>query len=65
MVTLSFSSVTPKVYNGFALFLKCVTEEEEEETKEDSNDDKGGSCDGASQITKKLLFKEQEIKIST
>ena len=38
-MTLSFSSVTPKVYNGFALFLKCVTEEEEE-TKEDSNDDK-------------------------
>ena len=62
-MTLSFSSVTPKVYNAFALFLKSVTEEEEE-TKEDSNDDKGG-CDGANQITKKLLFKEQEIKIST
>ena len=38
-MTLSFSSVTPKVYDAFALFLKGVTEEEEK-TKEDNNDDK-------------------------
>ena len=35
----SLSSVTPKVYNVFELFLKGVAKEEEE-TKEDSNDDK-------------------------
>ena len=39
-MALSFSSVTPKVYNAFALFLKSVTEEEEKKTKEDNNDDK-------------------------
>ena len=38
-MTLSFSSVTPKAYNAFALFLKYVTKEEEK-TKEDNNDDK-------------------------
>ena len=33
--------VTPKVYDGFALFFKCVTKEDKE-TKEDSNGGKGG-----------------------
>ena len=55
--------VAPKVYNAFALFLKGVTKEEEE-TKEDNNDDKVAVV-MLIKITKKLLFKEQELIVNT